>query len=103
MADCSQANHLLSTTNDTSQSVLVLGSKGSVPYGDGTGQYGLNDGSVDVHHHGLWQVKLLQLPQEVHPLYILCCVFFVRELMFGSHFRSWETIVPRKCTDSTQC
>lgn len=29
---------------------------------------GLNDGGVEVHHHCLWQVEFLELPQEVHPL-----------------------------------
>ena len=29
---------------------------------------GLDDGSVEVHHHHLWQAELLQLPQEEHPL-----------------------------------
>ncbi len=42
---------------------FVLGSGSSIPDGNG-----LNDGSVEVNHHCLWQVKLLQLPQEVHPL-----------------------------------
>ena len=33
-----------------------------------TGEDRLNDGSVEVHHHSLWQVELLQLAQEEHPL-----------------------------------
>src|SRR4029434_7971309 len=61
------SNHPLSRTNDTLQSDFVLGS-GSVPDGDGGGEDGLNDGGVKVHHHCLWQVELLQLPQEVYPL-----------------------------------
>ena len=39
-----------------------------VPDGDGGGEDGLDDAGVEVHHHCLWQVELLQLPQEVHPL-----------------------------------
>ena len=35
---------------------------------DGGEEDGLDDGRVEVHHHGLWQVEFLQLPQEVHPL-----------------------------------
>src|SRR4029434_7943687 len=62
------ANHLFSRKNDTLQSAFVLGSGTSVPDGDGGGEDGLNDGGVEVHHHFLWQVELLQLPQEVHPL-----------------------------------
>ncbi len=27
-----------------------------------------NDTAVKVHHHCLWEVEFLQLPQEVHPL-----------------------------------
>ena len=38
---------------------------------DGGGEDGLNDGGVKVHHHCLWQVEFLQLPQEVHPLMCL--------------------------------
>ena len=47
------------------QSALVLSSGSSIPDGDGGGEDGLDDGSVEVHHHRLWQVELLQLPQEV--------------------------------------
>ena len=54
--------------NDTLQSALVLGSSSSIPDGDGGGEDGLDDGSIEVHHHRLWQVELLQLPQKVHPL-----------------------------------
>ena len=39
-----------------------------VSQGDGGGEDGLDDAGVEVHHHCLWQVKLLQLPQKVHPL-----------------------------------
>ena len=62
------ANHLLCRPNDTLQSALVLGSGSSVPDGDRGCEDGLNDGCVEVHHHCLWQVEFLQLPQEVHPL-----------------------------------
>ncbi len=50
------------------QPALVLGSGSSTPDGDGAGEDGLNDGGAGVHHHCLWQVDFLQLPQEVHPL-----------------------------------
>ena len=50
------ADHLLSSAEDTLQSVLVLGSGSSVPDGDGRGEDGLNDGCVEVHHHCLWLV-----------------------------------------------
>ncbi len=56
------ANHLLSRVND----MLKPGS--SVADGDGGGEDGLNDGVVDEHHHCVWQVEFLQLPQGVHPL-----------------------------------
>ena len=62
------ANHLLSSTYDMLQYALVLSSGSSVPDGDGGGEDGLDDGSVEVHHHRLWQVELLQLLQEEHPL-----------------------------------
>ena len=62
------ADHLLSRTDDTLQSAFVIGSGSSVPDGDGGGEDGLDDAGVEVHHHCLWQVKLLQLPQKVHPL-----------------------------------
>ena len=83
-------NQLLSRANDALQTALVLGGGSSVPDGDGGGEDGLNDGSVEVHHHCLWQVELL--PQEVHPL--LC--FTPKGI--SSHLRSWE---PRKRMDST--
>ncbi len=54
----------------------ALGSGSSVPDGDGGGEDGLHDGGgdgVEVHHHCLWPIEFLQLPQEVYPL--LC--FFV--------------------------
>ena len=38
------------------------------PDGDGEGVDGLNDGGVELDHHGPRQLKLPQLPQEVHPL-----------------------------------
>ena len=46
---------------DKLQSALVLSSGSSVPDGDGGGEDGLDDGSVEVYHHHLWQVELLQL------------------------------------------
>ena len=49
------------------QSALILSSGSSVPGGDGGGDDGLNDHSVEVHHHCLWQVELL-LTWEAHPL-----------------------------------
>ena len=64
-------NHLFSPADDTLQSTFVLDSSSSVPDADGGGEDGLNDGSVEVHHHCLWQVEFLQLPQEVHPLLCL--------------------------------
>ena len=65
------ANHLLSRAYDTLQSALVLSSGSSVADGDGGGEDGLDVGSVEVHNHRLWQVELLQLPQEEHPLFEL--------------------------------
>ena len=65
-------NHLLCVPDDALQSALVLGGGSSVPDGDG-GEDGLDDGSVEVHHHCLWQVELLQLPQEEHPLLGFLC------------------------------
>ena len=62
------ANHLLGRTDDTLQSAFVIGSGSSIPDGDAGGEDGLDDAGVEVHHHCLWQVELLQLPQEVHPL-----------------------------------
>ena len=82
-------NHLLSRAYDTLQSALVLSSGSSVADGDGGGEDGLDDGSVEVHHHRLWRAELLQLPQEEHPL-------LVTDLMFSSHFGSWVMMVPRK-------
>jgi len=49
------ANHLLSRANDMLQSALVFGSGSSVPDGDGGGEDGLDDGSVELHQHCLWQ------------------------------------------------
>ena len=46
------ANHLLSRTDITLQSALVLSSGCSLPDGDGTGEDGL-DGSVEVQHLSL--------------------------------------------------
>ena len=77
------ADHLLSSADDTLQSALVLGSGSSIPDGDGGGEDGLNDGCVDVHHHWFWQVELLQLPQEVHPL--LCFL----DATAGADCTSW--------------
>ena len=62
------ANHLLSRVYDTLQSAFILSSGSSVPDSDGGGEDGLDNGSVEVHHHCLWQVELLQLLQEEHPL-----------------------------------
>lgn len=70
-------NHLRSRANDTLQSALV-----SVPVGDGGGGDGLHDGGVEVPHRRLWQVQLLQLPQEEH------------------HRLSWVLMVSRKRKDS---
>ena len=65
------ADHLFSIADDTLQSAPVFDGSSSVPDGDGGGEDGLYDGGVEVHHHGLWQVELFQLPQEVHPLLCL--------------------------------
>ena len=62
------ADHPLSRANDSPQSVPVSGSGSSTPGGDGGGEDGLDDGSVEVHHHRPWRVEFVQLPQEVHPL-----------------------------------
>ena len=62
------AGHLLSSADDTLQPALVLGSGSSVPDDAGGGEDRLNDGCVEVYRHCLWQVELLRLPQEVHPL-----------------------------------
>ena len=62
------ANHLLSRAYDTLQPALILSSGSGVPDSDGGGEDGLNDGRIEVHHHRLWQVELLQLPQEEHTL-----------------------------------
>lgn len=56
-------DHLLGRIDDALQSALVLGSNCSEPDGDGGGEDGLNNGSVELHHYSLWQ-----LLQEVHPL-----------------------------------
>uniref|UniRef100_A0A671THE4 ATP-binding cassette sub-family C member 5 n=1 Tax=Sparus aurata TaxID=8175 RepID=A0A671THE4_SPAAU len=37
----------------------------SIPDGDGGGEDGLHDGSVEVHHHRLWQVELIQCGHPV--------------------------------------
>jgi len=55
-------------------------------------------GGVEVHHHCLWQVELLQLLSEVQ--YILCWTFLMMEMMFSSHSRSRVMAVPRKRKDS---
>lgn len=66
MANCSLLRlDLLSIANDMVQSTFIFGSASD---GEGGGEYGFDDGSVEVHHCCLRQVKLLQLPQEVHPL-----------------------------------
>lgn len=54
--------------SDALRSALVSGSGSSAPDGDGAGEDGLHDGSLKVHHHRLWQVESLQLPQDVRPL-----------------------------------
>lgn len=66
----------LSRADDVLQSGLVLGSGSSVPDSDGGGENGLYDGSVEVHHHCLWQVEFLQVLQKEHPL---LCLFDDRE------------------------
>lgn len=43
----------------------------------------------------LWHVEFLQLLQDIHFLFY----FFMRKLMFSSHFRSWKMMVPRKWKD----
>ena len=63
------------------QSALVPGNGSSIPDGYGESGDGLDDGSVEVHHHHLWQAEFRQLLQEVHPL----LGFLMRKLMF---FRS---------------
>ena len=62
------ADHPLCRADDTLQPALILGCGCGVPDGDGGGEDGLDDGGVEVHHHRLWQVEFLQLPQEEHPL-----------------------------------
>ncbi len=62
------SDYLLSRANNTFQSAFFLSSGSSIPDGNGGSENGLNDGSVEINHHCLWQVKLLQLPQEIHPL-----------------------------------
>ncbi len=54
------ADDFLSRANDAIQSAPVAGSGCSVPDGDGGSEDGL-DGSVDEHHHHLWQAVFLQL------------------------------------------
>ena len=49
-------NHLLSRAYDTLQSVLILSSDSSVPDSEGGGEDRLDDGTVEVHHHCLWQL-----------------------------------------------
>jgi len=48
------ANHPLCRADETLQPALILGCGCSVPDGDGGGEDGLDDGSVEVHHHRLW-------------------------------------------------
>ncbi len=62
------ANHLLRRANDTLQCALLLDSGSSVADGDGGSEDGLNDGGVEVNHNWLWQIELLQLLQQMHPL-----------------------------------
>ena len=62
------ANLLLSRAYETMQSAPILSSGSSAPGSDGGGEDGLDDGSLELHHHCLLQVKLLQLPQEEHHL-----------------------------------
>ena len=78
----------LSRVNDMLQS-LVSGS--STPDGDGGDEDRVINGGVEVHHHWLWQVVLLQLPQEVHPLLFL----------LGEGADVKVTVVPRKWKDSS--
>ncbi len=89
------ANHLLSRVDDTLQS--NLGSGSSVPDGDGRGEDGLNNGGVEVHHC-LWQVELLQLPQEVHPL----LGFLVEKTNVQLQLEVLGDDVPKKRKDSTE-
>ena len=56
----------------------VLGSSSSVPYSDVGGEGGLDDDSVEVDNHRLWQGELLQL---LHPRPHLGC-----PKAMGAHF-----------------
>jgi len=73
--------------------VIVWVSKG-IPHGDGGGVDGNNDGSVEVHHHCLWQIGLLQLL-----LFFLCWAFLAMELKSSSHLGSWVLMEPNKWKD----
>lgn len=39
-----------------------------IPHAGGEAEDGLSDGGGEVDHHGFWQIKLIQLPQEEPPL-----------------------------------
>lgn len=74
------------------QSALVPGSGSSGPDGNDW-ENGLNDGGALLHHHHcLWQVEFIHLPQEDYP----------HLGFFGepSHLRSW-LMVPKKLKDFT--
>jgi len=80
----------------TLSAALVLGSGCSVPDGDGGAEDRLNGGSGEVHHPCLWQVGLLQLPQDLHLLFSVLWER-EREMMCSS----WVMVEPRKREDSS--
>lgn len=53
--------------------MTVCGQPLSLPDCGGGGDNELDDGGVEVHHHSLWKVELLWLPQKVHPLLCFLC------------------------------
>lgn len=73
-------DNLFSRANGTLQCALVLGCGGNTPDGDGGGGHRFSDGGLEQHHHPLWQVEFLQLPQKVLPL----LAFLVKVLMVSS-------------------
>ncbi|XP_058255048.1 uncharacterized protein LOC131359304 [Hemibagrus wyckioides] len=62
------ADHLLSRVDDTLKLGLVPGCSCSKPDCDGGCEDRFDDSGVEVHQHLLREEKLLQLPQEIHPL-----------------------------------